>query len=83
MKSINVQKQETEQNPSTQRNKKKVPPRYIVLLKTSGKEKILKKVRKRKGKESYSGTRQPLPQEPCKRKSHKAACKLWKRKEST
>lgn len=53
MKPINVQKQETEQNPSTQRNKKKVPPGYIVLLKASGKEKILKKVRKRKGKESY------------------------------
>lgn len=42
MKPINVQKQETEQNSSTQRNKKKVPPGYIVLLKASGKEKTLK-----------------------------------------
>lgn len=42
MKRINIEKQETQWNPSTQRNKKKTPPRYAILLKTNDREENLK-----------------------------------------
>lgn len=50
MKPINIQKQGTEQNSGTQRNKKKVPPRSIILLRAGGRREILKESQK-KGRE--------------------------------